>query len=682
MPDIFLSYNREDQTVARRFAEAFEREGFSVWWDVSLRSGEAYDRITEQALSDAKAVVVLWSPRSVESRWVRAEATHADREGKLVPVMIEDCKRPIMFELTQTADLIHWNGDPRNKQWHAFLEDVKAFVRKQPSATPEPRLASEPAKAPLNRPLITLFKRPAILGGIATAIALIAIVAVFTLRPQAGPAQATPTNQRIAFFGFTPASADPLVSDIAVAATDETFQALLALRLEAASRADTQGVELALQRTKAGELDAAYALGGEVRSAGSVINIRMHLEDVASRTTLWEKTVSGGGADKASLPVLAAGAATSVARCMAAARPSLPRQDGELLAELAAACATPFIAYLDAPTRWRALARQAPDSAVILANLSNSLIYHANHSRLTTAELREVWKEATTAAQRALAIEPDNGIARTVLAYNAIFEGRPVAEAGALMDAAFKDSPDDWRRGETGSNRTEFLKGVGRSSEALAAAQAAIGRNPLSPTPYMQLAEVLLHVGRGPEAGRVFAQMNARWPDAWWGIRASYAVRFGINDLDEVLAAAPSGLSEESKTCWRQLAKAYTSSSPAVRRAGVDIAVQCGADGRIAADLSEVMRIRLLNDFEGLLARYGAGLNHSLPSTGFLFNAGELFGKTERAFRADPQFLPLMKKSGLYQYWLDTGTHPDVCDLPEEKNFEVCAKLRADQADK
>ncbi len=26
-PDIFLSYNREDQAVARRFAEAFEREG-------------------------------------------------------------------------------------------------------------------------------------------------------------------------------------------------------------------------------------------------------------------------------------------------------------------------------------------------------------------------------------------------------------------------------------------------------------------------------------------------------------------------------------------------------------------------------------------------------------------------------------------------------------------------------
>jgi len=45
-PHIFLSYNREDQAIARRFAEAFEAEGFSVWWDTTLRAGEAYDEVT------------------------------------------------------------------------------------------------------------------------------------------------------------------------------------------------------------------------------------------------------------------------------------------------------------------------------------------------------------------------------------------------------------------------------------------------------------------------------------------------------------------------------------------------------------------------------------------------------------------------------------------------------------
>jgi hypothetical protein len=130
VPDIFLSYNREDQTVAERFAKAFGAAGFDVWWDTTLRAGEAYDEVTENALKTARAVVVLWSPRSVVSRWVRAEATQADRNKTLVPVTIEACTRPIMFELTQTADLSLWDGAPSDPAWRAFLADVTRLVDK------------------------------------------------------------------------------------------------------------------------------------------------------------------------------------------------------------------------------------------------------------------------------------------------------------------------------------------------------------------------------------------------------------------------------------------------------------------------------------------------------------------------------------------------------------------------
>lgn len=136
MADIFLSYNREDQAVARRFAEAFERAGLAVWWDVTLRSGEAYDEVTEAALRGAGAVVVLWSPRSVVSRWVRAEATLADRAGTLIPATIEPCERPIMFELTQTADLSHWQGAPDDPVWLGFLHDVERHVAARGDAAP------------------------------------------------------------------------------------------------------------------------------------------------------------------------------------------------------------------------------------------------------------------------------------------------------------------------------------------------------------------------------------------------------------------------------------------------------------------------------------------------------------------------------------------------------------------
>jgi tetratricopeptide (TPR) repeat protein len=514
-----------------------------------------------------------------------------------------------------------------------------------------------------------------VLGG-----AVLAVLAVFAIAALMRPVD-QPISQRIAFFGFAPGNADPLAMDIAAAATDETFQALLALRLEAASRAETQGVELPKQRARAAELGAAYALGGDVRPADGVISIHMYLEDVASRTTLWEQTVSGGAAEKMSLPVLAAGAVTRVARCMAGARPSLPRQDGDVLAQLATACATPFIAYREALPQWRALASQAPDSAVIQANLANSLIYHANHSGVKDAELAEVWRDASAAAQRALVLEPDNGVAQTVLAYNAIFEGQPLAKAGELMDAAVRKSPDDWRRGETGSNRSEFLRGVGRVNESLAAAQAVIDRDPLSPTPYSVLSHALVNLGRGAEAGRVLEQLNARWPDAWWTDWAGYAVRYQVSDMEVVLAAAPPRVTEDSKTCWRELAKAYASDNPAIRRAGADTIVKCGADGRFDANASGRTRARLMGDLKGVLASYGPSLNRSHPSF-FLGNTAVLLSRGERALRAEPQFLPMMKKSGLYQYWLDTGTHPDICDLPEEKSSEVCSSLRADQASK
>ncbi|WP_017668994.1 TIR domain-containing protein [Sandarakinorhabdus sp. AAP62] len=128
MPDIFLSYNRQDQPIALRFRDALAAEGFDVWWDVGLRSGDAYDEVTEKALRDALAVVVLWSERSVASRWVRAEATLADRGGTIMPVMIEPCQRPIMFELIQTPDLSLWRGNVADPAWLDFVADVRRKV--------------------------------------------------------------------------------------------------------------------------------------------------------------------------------------------------------------------------------------------------------------------------------------------------------------------------------------------------------------------------------------------------------------------------------------------------------------------------------------------------------------------------------------------------------------------------
>ena len=128
MTDVFISYSRDDADIARLFADGFQSAGLTVWWDDALRSGEAFDESIERALREAKAVVVLWSASSVTSRWVRAEATQADRNRTLVPVMIEACQRPIIFELTHTADLQHWRGNSEDKAWQGLVADVRRLI--------------------------------------------------------------------------------------------------------------------------------------------------------------------------------------------------------------------------------------------------------------------------------------------------------------------------------------------------------------------------------------------------------------------------------------------------------------------------------------------------------------------------------------------------------------------------
>jgi hypothetical protein len=154
-PDIFLSYARTDRDVARIFAETFVHEGFTVWWDASLHSGETFDEVIEQNLRDAKAVVVLWSPRSVASRWVRAEATQADRRNKLAPAIIEQCDRPIIFELTHAAELAGWAGDTSDVRWRIFMEDLRHLIERssgeaaaQPPAAAQPSLPRQVSRAP------------------------------------------------------------------------------------------------------------------------------------------------------------------------------------------------------------------------------------------------------------------------------------------------------------------------------------------------------------------------------------------------------------------------------------------------------------------------------------------------------------------------------------------------------
>ena len=146
MSAIFLSYSRTDRPTAQIFAEALEAEGLTVWWDKVLKAGQTYDEVTEQMLRDAGVVVVLWSQTSVKSKWVRAEATLGQRNATVIPAMIEDADRPIMFELTQTANLIGWQGDRTNENWRNFIADIRGAIAVEPSSEATPSANETPDK--------------------------------------------------------------------------------------------------------------------------------------------------------------------------------------------------------------------------------------------------------------------------------------------------------------------------------------------------------------------------------------------------------------------------------------------------------------------------------------------------------------------------------------------------------
>lgn len=105
MADVFISYKREDRTWAERVDEALRAQGWSTWWDTSLVAGEHFNEAIDRELSAARCVVVIWSERARQSRWVNAEAVSGFDRDILVACRIDDVALSYPFSVVQTADL-------------------------------------------------------------------------------------------------------------------------------------------------------------------------------------------------------------------------------------------------------------------------------------------------------------------------------------------------------------------------------------------------------------------------------------------------------------------------------------------------------------------------------------------------------------------------------------------------
>jgi adenylate cyclase len=128
MSDIFISYARPDEPMAKRVADALSAAGYRAWRDDELPAHRPYADVIQERLSSAKAVVVLWSADAAKSQWVRAEADTARTLGTLVQVSIDGSIPPMPFNQIQCANLQDWDGSSDAPGWAKLISSVEALA--------------------------------------------------------------------------------------------------------------------------------------------------------------------------------------------------------------------------------------------------------------------------------------------------------------------------------------------------------------------------------------------------------------------------------------------------------------------------------------------------------------------------------------------------------------------------
>jgi hypothetical protein len=90
---VFLSYSTADEDFAKKLGSHLSMRGIEVW-DPSeqLLPGDNWALKIGQALEESRAMIVLLSPDSMKSEWVRRDIEYAlgDRnyEGRIFPVVV------------------------------------------------------------------------------------------------------------------------------------------------------------------------------------------------------------------------------------------------------------------------------------------------------------------------------------------------------------------------------------------------------------------------------------------------------------------------------------------------------------------------------------------------------------------------------------------------------------------
>jgi hypothetical protein len=690
--EIFISYRRADQDKARLLHALLKQRGVDAWYDAHVGAGEDWRHKTAHALNAAPIFVLLFSKTASESDDISKELAAATFSKKLViPVRIENI-RPEGAFLDELASRNWFDAFENTEARFEILADqLAALAKGGPAAevaafklgSTQPAPATKPAAKKKGGAL------PLLIGAAVLVAALVGGAIGLGYVPLPGAATTVAlSKQRTAFFGLTADPADAVASAMARSTADEVFQIMNTYNLETASRAETEGVELADQIGTAKKLGAAWSLGGEVRTQGEKVVITLRLDDVVAGKTLWQDAVTGKPSETTSLPVVAAAKASRLMRSILSYREGRivgpdAKANERIDAIIARAAADIYTPTQETLKLWREIAGLAPKSADAQAELAFALQMYLQLGQAQAGERIALFQEMAAAAKRSVELDGTHALGRGTLGFAAIIQGRPLAEIEREVRAAIAEAPTDGPLSAAfltspRSGEIMILLAGGRFEEALPRARSTVQVDPTNPTVRAALVIALANTGSPAEAARQFEETNARLPTAQaWEFWVTVAAFEGVGDVQRALDSVSSVVSQDTIACWRDIVKASQSADPQVRLAGAGRVSQCVKASNVSPGPA-LWATAALGDLDAAFASAERLLVRTTPT--FTVIASMLYASSLRAMRADPRIVPLMQKATIYQYWLDSGTHPDVCNDPAEKDFPVCAALRAAQA--
>ena len=511
-PTIFLSYAHADKARAQRVATALEESGYTVWWDALIEGGSRFASSIDEALDAADAIIVLWSKNSIESDWVRDEASHARDRQRLIPISLDNCRPPMGFRQYQMIDITRWHGRTDSPQFEAIR---RAIATAAGHKVPHRKVAP-----PVDR------RKALMIGGAATAAAAGGLIVWRTglIGGSGAP------ERSVAVLPFRNLSGDPAQAFLSDGLTEE-IRATLArsggLMVLAGTTSAAASKEGGDAKSMSRELGVGYLLDGSVQRAGDRVRVSTNLTNGASGFSEWSQCVDRRLDDIFAFQ-------SDIARSVANALSVRMATDAPTLGGTRNARA--YEAYLRGKSLYNLAKDEAsdrearanfelaivndPDFALARAALSRVLASLASQNA-RASELRPLYAAAVQQAERAIDLAPTLAVGHLALGYARFAGFLDVRGARPSYEKAYEYGRGD---ADVVLLYALYIARIRRFAEARDAIQRALALDPLNP--------------RTHRASGLIAYSSRRYGDAIAAYRRALQLNPQISNANAFIGSA------------------------------------------------------------------------------------------------------------------------------------------------